>query len=159
MTLILTPEQEQSIREHAEREYPGECCGVFVGHSVGGANYPSLIIPLSNNHEDGTERRFRILSGDLLEVEKLARRKKEAVIGFYHSHPDVPAVPSAYDREHAWELYSYAIVDVDKGVSNTLRSWKLDITAGRFDEENIQINRCVLEEAAERGLNEKIEID
>ena len=33
-------------------------------------------------------------------------------MGFYHSHPDNSAIPSAYDVEHALPVYSYLIVSV-----------------------------------------------
>ena len=39
----------------------------------------------------------------------------ELVLGFYHSHPDHPARPSEYDREHAWPFYSYVIVAIEQG--------------------------------------------
>jgi proteasome lid subunit RPN8/RPN11 len=29
------------------------------------------------------------------------------VIGYYHSHPDHPAIPSEFDREHALPFYAY----------------------------------------------------
>ena len=69
--------------------------------------------------------------------------------GFYHSHPDVPAVPSNYDREHAWEDYSYLIVETANGEPVSFRSWKLDLDAGRFNEENVQVSQCILEKSAE----------
>ena len=37
------------------------------------------------------------------------------IVGYYHSHPDHPAGPSAFDTEHAWPWYSYLIVRVDRG--------------------------------------------
>ena len=37
------------------------------------------------------------------------------LVGFYHSHPDHPAVPSAFDLEHAWPNLSYVIVSVRDG--------------------------------------------
>lgn len=148
LSLILTSEHDQSIREHAERDYPSECCGALVGEIIGGGKYVSLAIPLSNQHEEGTSRRFRIEADDLLLVEKLARKDKKSIIGFYHSHPDAPAVPSLYDKEHAWEVYSYLIVEVKAGAVNSARSWLLDLDADRFNEENVLVTQCILESAA-----------
>jgi proteasome lid subunit RPN8/RPN11 len=137
------------IREHAERDYPGECCGALIGGFVGDANYISLAVPLTNKHEEGVGRRFRITSDDLMNVEKIARRLRKSVTGFYHSHPDCPPVPSAYDTDHAWEVYSYLIIQVNVGVGIEHRSWKLDGKSGRFNEEPVQVNRCILEATAE----------
>jgi proteasome lid subunit RPN8/RPN11 len=144
LTLILTVQQEASVRAHAERDYPDECCGVFIGEIVGAGNYVSEVIALRNHHEDGGRRRFRITGDDLLQVEKIARLKKQSIIGFYHSHPNVPAIPSQYDKDHAWEAYSYLIVEVSEGKVVVKRSWKLDLDADGFNEENVMVNPCLL---------------
>ncbi|MCI1749339.1 MAG: Mov34/MPN/PAD-1 family protein [Acidipropionibacterium sp.] len=34
-------------------------------------------------------------------------------MGFYHSHPDHPAIPSDYDRDHAFPGLSYIVVAVE----------------------------------------------
>ena len=50
------------------------------------------------------------------------------MLGFYHSHPDHPARPSEYDREHALPWFSYVIVSVRDGRAeeSDLTSWTLD---------------------------------
>ena len=48
------------------------------------------------------------------------------MLGCYHSHPDHPAAPSAFDTEQAWPWYSYIIVRVDRGRAAELTSWVLD---------------------------------
>src|SRR5207247_2424708 len=59
------------------------------------------------------------------------------VIGVYHSHPDHPPAPSAFDREHAWPWLSYAIVAVAQGRAGELKSWVLADDRGAFGEEAI----------------------
>lgn len=54
----------------------------------------------------------------------------EDVLGFYHSHPDGPAEPSATDRATAtWAGHLYLIVVPG---SETVRAWRW--TGERFDE-------------------------
>jgi proteasome lid subunit RPN8/RPN11 len=60
-----------------------------------------------------------------------------AVLGFYHSHPDHPARPSEYDRQHAWPFYSYVIVAIAKGKPVDLTSWLLDEATELFNQEDI----------------------
>ena len=48
------------------------------------------------------------------------------IVGYYHSHPDHPAVPSAFDTEHAWPWYSYLIVHINRGRGAGMASWVLD---------------------------------
>jgi len=57
------------------------------------------------------------------------------IVGFYHSHPDHPAEPSAFDLEHAWPNLSYAIQSVRNGASRELRSWRLRDDRGGYVEE------------------------
>ena len=64
---------------------------------------------------ESERNRFLIDPLEQLRVEKDARARGLDVLGYYHSHPDHPARPSNYDREHAWPWYSYVIVSVQRG--------------------------------------------
>lgn len=125
MALKLTPAHEQAMREHAERDYPGECCGVLIGRQTAADKVIESVAPLTNIHEDGVARRFRIDPLQVYRLEKEARSHGNAVVGFYHSHPDHPAIPSEYDREHAWPVYSYVILSVREGRAQDMKSWEL----------------------------------
>jgi proteasome lid subunit RPN8/RPN11 len=59
------------------------------------------------------------------------------VIGYFHSHPDHPARPSEFDRDHAWPWYSYLILAVHDGRTVARRSWQLREDRSTFDEETI----------------------
>jgi len=59
------------------------------------------------------------------------------VIGFYHSHPDHPAAPSEYDRDHAWPVFSYVIVSIMNAKANGITSWTLKPDRSSFDQEEI----------------------
>ena len=59
------------------------------------------------------------------------------MLGFYHSHPDHPARPSEYDREHGWPFYSYIIVSIAKGVPVDMTSWVLDEQTETFSRQDI----------------------
>jgi proteasome lid subunit RPN8/RPN11 len=73
-----------------------------------------------------------------LKVEKEARTRGLDVMGYYHSHPDHPAMPSNYDRDHAWPWYSYVIVSVQKGLAAEVNSWVLAEDRTRFEREEIE---------------------
>jgi proteasome lid subunit RPN8/RPN11 len=68
-------------------------------------------------------------------------------VGFYHSHPDVEARPSAFDRDHAWSGYSYVIVSVRGGVPRETRSWELRPDRSAFDEEGLFVAEDVSTES------------
>ena len=58
-------------------------------------------------------------------AERMARERKLELVGWYHSHPDHPARPSEFDREHAWPWYSYIIVSVANREPGDMTSWRL----------------------------------
>ncbi len=135
----LQAEQRQEIIAHGERDYPYECCGLLLGiFAEGGAKVCSETYPISNAREEEAKRnRFLIRPEELLRGEKFAAGKGLEVVGFYHSHPDHPALPSQYDLDHAWPLYSYIVVAIRLGQGEDFRSWEMQSDRSRFDEEEI----------------------
>lgn len=139
MTLTVGSIELDQIRRHGESDYPHECCGLLIGsfdafgHKVAGE-----ILPISNAREESAKRnRFLIAPEDLMRGEKHARQRGRDVVGFYHSHPDHPAVPSLFDLEHAWPVYSYIIVSVRDGRAEELFSYELRSDRSRFDAEEL----------------------
>lgn len=137
----LTPEHRSEIAAHGERDYPHECCGLLLGSFDGDQlKVAAEIYPISNAREEEAKRnRFLIRPEELMRGERYAREKQLEVVGFYHSHPDHPAVPSQYDLEHAWPSYSYIVVAVAAGVAGDLRSWEMEVDRSRFVAEEISI--------------------
>ena len=71
-------------------------------------------------------------------AEREAGKKGLGVVGDYHSHPDHPAVPSAFDLDHSpWTTMSYIVVSVLKGRAAELRSWEIAEDHSKFNEEEI----------------------
>jgi proteasome lid subunit RPN8/RPN11 len=141
MTMIKLPAQQRDeIAAHGERDYPYECCGLLLGSfsADGGSKVCAETYPISNAREEEAKRnRFLIRPEELMRGEKYAAAKDLDVIGFYHSHPDDRAVPSAYDLDHAWPLYSYIVVSVKSGRSEDLFSWEMEPDRSRFNQEEI----------------------
>jgi proteasome lid subunit RPN8/RPN11 len=135
--IALSAEHREAIRRHGEADYPHECCGILVGRfGPDGAKSVVAIVPISNAREEEAKRnRFLITPDEVLRGERLARQKRLDVVGYYHSHPDCPAVPSGFDQEHAWPTLSYVIVSVRQGAAEDLRSWELAADRSRFDAE------------------------
>ena len=128
------------IAAHGERDYPHECCGLLLGVFAGGSlKTITEIYPISNAREEEAKRnRFLITPEEFMEGEQYAQKNELDVVGFYHSHPDHPAVPSAYDLDHAWPLYSYIVLAVKAGVAGDMRSWEMETDRSKFIEEEIQ---------------------
>ena len=139
MTIAVGPAELDQIRRHGESDYPHECCGLLIGSFDGeGRKVADEIFPISNAREESAKRnRFLIAPEELMRGEKHARQRGRDVVGFYHSHPDHPAVPSQFDLDHAWPVYSYIIVSVREGRAGDLFSYELRADRSRFDPEDL----------------------
>jgi len=135
--LTLSDEHKDAIRAHGERGYPEEICGFLIGQASGDDKATVRLLPIENIREENRHRRFEISPADFYKADADARQSGEAILGFYHSHPDHPARPSEYDREHAWPWYSYIIVSVQNGKAADLTSWVLREDGSQFDAEEI----------------------
>jgi proteasome lid subunit RPN8/RPN11 len=138
--IYLSEQHHNAIARHAETEYPNECCGALLGRfENGNENSYKItheILPISNKREESARyNRFLIRPKEFLFCEKTARNQNLEIIGFYHSHPDHPAIPSQYDLEHALPVYSYVIVSVTNGNADKLTSWELQNDRTKFLEE------------------------
>ena len=129
----------QEIRAHGVKDYPYECCGLLLGRYGPDGKVVTETYPISNAREESAKRnRFLITPEELMRGERYARERELEVVGFYHSHPDCPAVPSQYDLEHAWPTYSYIIVSTTANEAKDLFSWEQEPDRSRFNSEEIK---------------------
>ena len=126
----LAPDAEADIRRHGSETYPDECCGALI--AVDGSIVEAYRLP--NTTAAGARRRFLIGPDDYRLAEARARARQGTLAGFYHSHPDHPARPSAHDLEQAWPNLTYIIVAVHEGSPDDLRSWRLREDRSGFEE-------------------------
>jgi proteasome lid subunit RPN8/RPN11 len=126
----LDAEVEAEIRRHGAETYPNECCGALI------ANGDTIVeaFRLPNTTVEGARRRFMIGPDDYRMAEKRARERSGTLAGFYHSHPDHPARPSATDLAQAWPNLTYIIVAVREGTPEDLKSWRLLEDRSGFEE-------------------------
>lgn len=128
----LTGSQLELIKAHAADTYPHECSGLITGDYE--RREAGKLFPMKNVFDGSTRNRYLIDPKEYLSVEKQARADGQDIIGIYHSHPDVEAKPSEYDKEHAWPGYTYVIVSVKKGKVDHVRAWTLREDRSGFDE-------------------------
>ncbi len=136
--LVLSEELASRIRAHGVETYPHECCGALLGTDGENAREVRELFALVNRRDDSPRNRFSISPDDFRVAEKAARERGLELIGWYHSHPDHPALPSEYDREHAWPWYSYIIVSIVEREPKQMTSWRLADNRVRFQPEVIE---------------------
>src|SRR5260370_9949544 len=158
LTLWISGHLAEKIRAHGVETHPNECCGALLGRDSNavpesdrskGALTPRReilqLFPLVNRRDDSPRNRFSVTAEDVLEAEKAARAQGLEVVGWYHSHPDHPARPSEYDRDHAWPWYSYIIVSLHNGSPQHVTSSRFNHYRVEFSPEEIEIrNRAAV---------------
>lgn len=152
--LSINTDLADKIRAQGAETYPHECCGALLGRDgepqaeapahakkENASRQVRGLFPLVNRRDDSPRNRFSVTSDDVRAAEKAAREQNLEVIGWYHSHPDHPARPSDYDRDHAWPWYSYIIVSVHQGAPQDMTSWRLNDDRQSFSPEAIEIGQ------------------
>ena len=99
-----------------------EVCGILVGHT-GPVTVVEAIVPARNVHAM-PQRHFLLDAATLLRTDEAARATGQAIIGFYHSHPNGSALPSAEDRRLAWPKLMTLIIAVEQGQPRYLCAWR-----------------------------------
>jgi proteasome lid subunit RPN8/RPN11 len=144
-TLVLPESLARQIEREGESGYPNEICGMLIGRDIRcaeGIDRTRRVVdrlePGRNVFEAGEQyHRFSIDPRDQLRAERAAEKQGQMVLGYYHSHPDHPARPSEYDREHAWPFYSYVIVEIAKGRAADMTSWVLNDETKQLERQEI----------------------
>jgi proteasome lid subunit RPN8/RPN11 len=140
--VILRGEHLKAIEAHGESAYPHEGAGFMLGRTDGDAVIVEALLPLHNRREaEARHNRYELSPQDFLRAEQDAARRGLSLVGVFHSHPDHPARPSEFDREHAWPNFSYLITAVGKGNAGVTRAWRLREDRAAFDEDLLEIEQ------------------
>ncbi|MGH9824227.1 MAG: Mov34/MPN/PAD-1 family protein [Blastocatellia bacterium] len=157
MAIRLTEALLEAIKTHGEETYPNECCGFLVGTMSDSENVLGALYKAENEWVDGEpgigagplsgtsvkpesrRNRYLITPEQWKKGDAYARSLGFGIIGYYHSHPDHPAVPSGFDLDHScWPGESYIIVSVQKGRATDISSYnKPDYS--KFEKEEILV--------------------
>lgn len=124
--VVVSAGAAADLRRLAAAAYPSEGCGVLVGVAAaagGGVSVRSVSIG-ANLSSRGRDR-YELDPLAIVRAEREARAAGLDVVGFWHSHPDHPAVPSRLDTERAWADYLYVIVSTSAAGAGDVRGWRL----------------------------------
>ncbi len=141
MTLQIHPAQIDEIQRHVEGTYPYEGGGLLIGRTdERGRKIVTEIKPFANQRAVEDQHNRILITDEMYRAgEEYADQQGLLLVGFFHSHPDHPARPSEFDREHALPWWSYVIVSVRRGQCADVLSWELREDRSRFDEEAIVV--------------------
>ena len=125
--LKIAPNDYAALRRHGEETYPHECCGALLGRTDdGGTRVVTSTERCGNTRTDSPRNRYNIDPRELVRIQREGRERGEDIVGFYHSHPDHPALWSQTDLAEAhWFGCSYVITGVEKGTAAITNSFEL----------------------------------
>jgi desampylase len=122
MSLHLSRKHHSQLLKWAKDAGNQECCGLLLGQG----NMVSNIEHTTNVATD-TAHHFEIDPAALIASHKHARGGGEPVIGYFHSHPNGLARPSASDVAQASDDGRYWLIIADEEIS----AWMPSGLAGR----------------------------
>ena len=112
----LSEQHLTDIEKHGEETFPHECCGFIFGvKDADGTLQTRELRRAENQRKDRGHDRFEIHPRDYMKAERYADSAGMQIIGYYHSHPNSPAIPSQFDIDHAWPTLVYTITEVRDG--------------------------------------------
>ena len=120
--IIITESQKKTLLDHAYNEKPNESCAILFGMTRGKKNTIKQVFLTKNIDESPVN--FTISNEQLIQAYNTAEKKKMAVTGIFHSHPNTQAYPSDTDKKFmysnpvAWLIYS--------GLTNDFRAYVLE---------------------------------
>ena len=140
MTVFLTQALQARIFANLEGTYPNEGGGFLLGSLQNSDVHIADTIQIENVFEEAEQyHRYAMTPQDWMRLEDEADERGLTLVGYYHSHPDAPAIPSTYDRDHALPNFIYIITSVQNGKAADMRVWRLQQDRSQFDAEILQV--------------------
>ena len=128
--IIIGKDAFERLKDLAVKAYPNEACGIMLGD---GDNGPVREIwPVKNTEEDEPGWLFRTEPLELYRLELRAEKENKTITGFYHSHPDAPAVISSEDEKYLVPGMIWLIVSVYHGVAEKTAGYLKEAADGEL---------------------------
>ncbi len=137
----ISAELQQRIYDQLQTTYPNEGGGFLLGARDSAGIVVRDVRPITNIFPTEEQfHRYAMTPSDWIKLEDEADAAGLTLVGYYHSHPDWPAIPSDYDRDHALPNFCYIITSVQKGTAADFRAWQLVDDRTKFDELALTVN-------------------
>ncbi len=143
MKFVMSSRRAAEMFAHSAEGFPAEACGFLIGHWSGEIGILEEIVRADNRRADEREDYFEIDPRQYNQVEKALRGSGKQILGFYHSHPNHPDVPSFTDLLFAqgWPGFLWTIIQVVDGVAVTQQTYTVDDSGERFVRVETRVER------------------
>jgi proteasome lid subunit RPN8/RPN11 len=126
MHITLAAALRDQIIRQLEAAHPDEAGGFLLGARTGDHVKIDGAIPVDNVFAEAERyHRYAMTPQDWMRLEDEADARGAGLVGYYHSHPDSPAIPSVYDRDHALPNFVYLITSVMPEGAREMLAWHL----------------------------------
>lgn len=133
-TVGISKALQATIFAQMSAGYPNEAGGFLIGERDGETVTVLDVIEVENVFETEEQyHRYAMTPQNWAKMEDEADEQGLVLVGYYHSHPDHPAIPSEYDRVHALPNFVYIITSVQDGKSVDQKAWLLADDRSAFD--------------------------
>lgn len=124
-SVIISDELIQKLIDQALGTYPEECCGILIGRQTSDDCFTITEIQALANLASKEERKKGFLTDPLAVYRCELSLKEESceITGFYHSHPDKPAILSSEDKEHMIPGKIYLLISVQNKEGTIITAW------------------------------------
>ncbi|HEY3929956.1 MAG TPA: M67 family metallopeptidase [Candidatus Koribacter sp.] len=125
----LESREFERLKLLAETAYPDEFCAILLGRAGNDEIVIQRVLPARNEHENPGYA-YAISPAVLIASQRKARDEGQQIVGFVHSHPDHPPMPSETDHDEAlWLDHIYGIATVSTGRFQALKFYRLSGTS------------------------------
>ncbi|MCA9914575.1 MAG: M67 family metallopeptidase [Anaerolineae bacterium] len=140
MQIILSAALQQQIFQQMEATFPNEGGGFLLGTRQADRVTIEDVIHVENTFESEEQyHRYAMTPQNWAHMEDEADERGLSLVGYYHSHPDSPAIPSEYDRVHALPNFTYIITSVMAGKAVEMLVWELDTDRSKFHPQELVV--------------------
>lgn len=112
LLLFLPASLGAALEGLARAASPREACAVLLGRRLPHGFLLRAVRASPNLHPQPCSA-FELDPGLVVAADTEARRQGLQLLGFFHSHPDGPPVPSRADREAGWDGHLGLILGLD----------------------------------------------
>lgn len=141
MAIKISQALQQQIFEQMECTFPNEGGGFLFGSIQGEDTVIEDVIQIENVFETEEQyHRYAMTPQNWANMEDTADERGLLLVGYYHSHPNHPAIPSEFDRIHALPNFFYIITSVMDGKSAEQLAWLLSEDRSKFNKLDLVIN-------------------
>lgn len=112
MNLRIKKKDLKAVEKHALESFPLECCGLMIGKVKEDVFYVEKVVSADNIHKSSVS--FEADAELVYRAINEAEAKGLALIGIYHSHPNMNAYISARDAEimKLWPNVAWLVLGV-----------------------------------------------